>query len=124
VIVGVYSVVWIGLEGALWQVVLLAAGLALIGALYLLQRLFGGRQLTLRRWLCLCAGLGIASGLTSALLSVTLMAIKTGLHGHGPEFTSVEIEWVTNQLPLWTLAGLLAGLGVGILAMASQRPQP
>jgi hypothetical protein len=123
VIVGVYGVIWIGLEGAMWHVILLAIGLILISVLYLFQRILGGRELTSRRWLILCGGLGLVSGLTCVLLSLALMAIKTGLHGHGPEFTSADIEWVIGQAPLWTLAGLLAGLGAGILAMASQRPQ-
>jgi hypothetical protein len=41
------------------------------------------------------------------------MAVKTGLHAHGPEFTPAEINWVLQQTPIWTAAGLLAGLGLG-----------
>jgi hypothetical protein len=121
VLVGLYAVVWISLEGALWQAILLAVGLIVLGVGYLLQRILGGRHITSLRWLLLCSGLGAASGAGSALLTLAVMAVKTGLHGHGPEFTTADIEWVLNQLPLWTMAGLIAGLGLGLLSMATQR---
>lgn len=120
VVVGLYGVVWISLEGALWQVVTLSVGLVLAGALYLTQRTLGGRQVSARRWLFFCALLGGISGFGCALLALVLMAVKTGLHGHGPEFTPLEIEWMVSQMPLWTIVGGIAGLGVGTLALARQ----
>jgi hypothetical protein len=62
------------------------------------------------------AGLGLFIGLGSAFMTLILRAVKTGLHGHGPEFSQAEIEWVIGQIPLWTLAGLIAGLGLGLLS--------
>jgi hypothetical protein len=47
------------------------------------------------------------------------MALKTGLHAHGHEFTRAEIAWVLGRTPLWALAGLFAGLGVGLLGRLS-----
>ena len=121
VIVGLYGVVWLSLEGAVGQVMLLAAGLALLGAGYVTQRLLGGKVLAPGRWLLFSAALGALLGLANGLLALILMAVKTGLHGHGPEFTAVEIEWVISQIPLWSLAGLIAGLGLGLLALAFSR---
>jgi hypothetical protein len=60
-------------------------------------------------------------GLGCALLGLALMAIKTGLHGHGPEFTAAEIEWLVGQIPVWTAAGVPAGLGLGMLILAFRR---
>jgi hypothetical protein len=120
IIVGLYGLLWISLEGALWQVILLSAGLTVLGALYLVQRLLGGRLVPAGRWLLLCAGLLGVVGLSCALLALALMAVKTGLHGHGPEFTRSEIEWLVRQIPLWGTAGILAGTGLGLISLASQ----
>ena len=122
-VVGLYGLIWIALEGALWQLILLAAGLSLLSVLYLLRRFLGGRYLSTRRWLLLCAALGGAAGPGCALLALALMVVKTGLHGHGPEFTLAEIQWLVGQIPLWAIAGSLAGLGLAMLGMAFQRPQ-
>ena len=46
------------------------------------------------------------------------MAIKTGLHAHGPEFSGSELDWVLQQIPMWALVGLLGGLGLGFLLKA------
>ena len=121
VIVGLYGLVWLSLEGAVGQVILLAVGIGLLGAGYATQRLLGGKELAPSRWLLLSAALGALLGLGIGLLVLILMAIKTGLHGHGPEFTAAEIEWTISQIPLWTLAGLIAGLGLGLLALAFTR---
>ena len=109
IIVGLYAIVWLSLEGAVAQVIALAVGLALLGAGYLTQRLMGGRELTVSQWLLFAGSLGAITGLTCGLLVLALMAIKTGLHGHGPEFTASQIERAVAQIPLWTLSGLIAG---------------
>jgi hypothetical protein len=120
-VVGLYGFIWIGLEGAIWQALLLAVGLVLSGELYLLERQLGGRHISGRRWLLYCALLGCFSGLACAILALALMAIKTGLHGHGPEFSAAEIEWLLAQIPLWMVSAMIAALGLGTLAMAFQR---
>ena len=113
-----YAVIWALLEGGLWPTVLLAvlSGLVILG--YLTNRVLSGRKMAFGIWLLLAAVLGALLGLGSALLTVGLMAVKTGLHAHGPEFSALEINWVIQQIPLWTLAGLLAGLGLGLLLKA------
>ncbi|UCG22772.1 MAG: hypothetical protein JSW55_11365 [Chloroflexota bacterium] len=121
IIVGLYGVVWLSLEGAIGQVIVLALGLALLGAGYVTQRLIGGRELPLGHWLLFAGALGAITGLACGLLVLALMAIKTGLHGHGPEFTASQIEWAVGQIPLWMLSGTIAGLGLGLLALAFRR---
>ena len=47
-----------------------------------------------------------------------LMAVKTGLHAHGPEYSAAQLAAVVGQWPLWIGAGALAGAGVGLLVVA------
>ncbi|NKQ34571.1 MAG: hypothetical protein HF973_03040 [Chloroflexi bacterium] len=114
-VVGIYGVIWIGLEGELWRSILLAVGVTAVSLLYLWQKYLGGRALPAGKWLGMTAVSGFLFGLGSSLLTLLLMAVKTGLHGHGPEFSPAELEWVINQIPLWTAVGLLIGLGIGMI---------
>ena len=110
-----YFVLWIPLEGNLTQTVLIGVWVALVTAGHLMQRWLGGRTLGRGRWLLVAAAFGLSLGLGSAILTLLAMTLKTGLHAHGPEFTRAEINWALAQLPYWTAAGLLAGLGLGLL---------
>jgi hypothetical protein len=116
ILVSIYAVIWISLEGDLSQVLLLSAGVILLLAGVIVRRFLAGRTYSLLTWLGLCAGGGAILGLLFGILSLALMAIKTGLHGHGPEFTPDEITWVISQIPLWGLIGLLVGAGLAALA--------
>ncbi|MCP4357517.1 MAG: hypothetical protein GY796_05795 [Chloroflexi bacterium] len=113
---GVYGVMWIALEGWLWRAVLLGVLTTAVLLIYLLQKHLGGRRVGLKMWLAISAVLGLGFGLGSGLLTLVFMAVKTGLHAHGPEFTPSEIGWVMGQMGLWTAVGLLVGLGLGLLA--------
>lgn len=115
VLVAVYAVVWIALEGDLVRVTVLGAATSfvIVGALF--QRWFAGRRLAPLVWLALCAALGAILGFNSGMFTLLFMAVKTGLHAHGPEFSPEQINWLLEQLPWWTSAGLLAGLGLGLL---------
>ncbi|MGW8319863.1 MAG: hypothetical protein ACWGPS_11500 [Candidatus Promineifilaceae bacterium] len=123
VLIGLFGIAWISLEGALWQVVALSVGLTLLGGLHLVRFWLGGRAVKPSQLLLVCAALGGIGGLACALLALALMAVKTGLHGHGPEFTPTQIDWVVSQMPLWGVSGTLAGLGLGLLTLAWQRHQ-
>lgn len=116
ILLSLYAAVWITLEAALPRAAALGIGVVLVTAGQLLQKYLGGRRLPLVRWLLVAAVTGLLIGLASGLLTLFFMAVKTGLHAHGPEFTPAEITWVLRQIPLWTLAGLLAGLGLGFLS--------
>jgi hypothetical protein len=115
ILLAVYLVVWIPLEGNLWRALLLGAWSCAVGLAHLIQRHLGGRTFSPWQWLGLWAGSGLLLGLGSGLLTLVAMAMKTGLHNHGPEFSRAEISWVIAQTPVWTVAGLLAGLAIGLL---------
>jgi hypothetical protein len=118
ILLALYGVIWISLEGGLKQAIGFGAGVCLVGTGHLIRRSLGGRFL--RPWpsLAIFAGAGLLAGSGSGLLTLLSMVVKTGLHGHGPEFTQNEIEWVIRQIPVWGIAGILAGLGVGFLLLS------
>lgn len=123
ILVGAYGVIWIALEGNLARVTLLAIGVTLVAVGNVLTRFLGGRTMPLLLGLAVAAALGALSGFTSAMLTLLLMVVKTGLHAHGPEFTPEQINWVLAQLPWWTTAGLLAGVGMGLVRAAISRQE-
>ena len=110
--------IWVMLEGDFRQTILLGLLSCIVLLGHLANRMLAGRTLALGVFLLLSALFGGLLGLGSALLTLFFMAIKTGLHAHGPEFNAQEIEWIFQQIPLWTLAGLLGGLGLGLLLKA------
>jgi len=110
-----FAFVWIALEGAMTNAVGMGVGITAVLLAYLAQYFLGGREFPARRWWGITAVGGLLFGLGSGLLTLLFMAVKTGLHAHGPEFTPQEITWVINQIPLWSVVGLLAGLGLGLL---------
>lgn len=115
VVWAVYSAVWISLEGALVQVVVMGTATAVLLLGHGWQRWLGGKTVKRGLGLLVTAVSGGLLGAGSALLALVFMAVKTGLHAHGPEFTQAEIAWVWNVLPLWTAVWLLVGLGVGLI---------
>lgn len=126
VVVGVLAIGWIALEGDVGREIVMAMLIGLPGLAYLVTRLaqrtaLGGRRLSMGRWLLLMGVAGVLAGAGVALMTLFLMALKTGLHAHGPEYSAGEIAWVWAQLPLWAAVGGLAGLGVGALAAAGRR---
>jgi hypothetical protein len=110
-----FAFVWIALEGSLAGVVLMGVGTTAVSLAYLSQRFLGGRYFSAKQWWGMTAVLGLLFGLGSGLLTLLFMAVKTGLHTHGPEFTLPEVAWIIQQIPLWTAVGLLAGLSLGLL---------
>ena len=58
---------------------------------------------------------GGLAGLAVAPLAFLLMAIKSGLHGHGtPDFTAQQIQTVFGIELYLAISGLLIGLGWGL----------
>ena len=120
ILLGGYFVVWVALEGNLSQTIALAmlaigVWLGRIG-----QRYGAGRKMSPAGWLLLSGFGGLFFGGGIGPLTLALMALKTGLHAHGPEFTLLEINFIVTQMPLWGFAGLLAGLGLGLILYAIQ----
>lgn len=121
-VAALYLFVWIAWEGVVWQTILAATLTTAVWLLHMAQKYGAGRLFGLGSWLLLTAVAGLVAGLTIPLLTLFLMALKTGLHAHGPEFTAAEIEWVLSHIPLWTAVGLLAGLGGGLLSWGLGQP--
>lgn len=113
-----YVVAWSAFEGELWTTVVAAILTWLVMVMHVLDKPLAGRTFSNRSWLALWAGLGLTSGFATAFLTLLFMAIKTGLHAHGPEYSTAELEWALQKLPLWSLAGFLAGLGAGFISLS------
>ena len=96
----------------------LATAVLLLG--YGWQRWLGGKIVRRGLGVLVTAVSGGLLGTGSVLLTFVFMAVKTGLHAHGPEFSQAEIAWVWHILPLWTAVGLLVGLGLGLIWAGSQ----
>jgi hypothetical protein len=114
----VSAVVWSALEGDLRRVVLFGLLTAITGLAFLFQRVMGGRHFPAVGGVLIIGLWGVALGAGVVLVSLFMMAVKTGLHAHGPEFSAADIEAVWGQAALWSAAGLLLGLGSGLLLVA------
>ena len=114
-LLGLAFFIWLALEGDLRYVLTLGSMAVAVGWGQALQRLLGGRQLRLWRFLALMVASGAVAGLVTNLVVLILMAVKTGVHGHGPEFNQTEIDWVIAQLAPWLLIATLIGLGIGLI---------
>ena len=117
IVLGLFGLAWISLEGAPRWSAIMAFTTLLVGIGILTKKLFGDRRVNKYGWLVLFAGCGLAVGLLFAPATLFFMAIKTGLHGHGAEFTRAEMGWFLDRISLWAAAGLLAGAGLGLLTM-------
>jgi len=121
IILGFYSLAWISLEGRLWQSIVLATGLVLLSTFLAVQRYLANRDYSKRAQIATAGILGMFDGFLTCLLTLILMVIKTGLHSHGPEFQQSEFMWVLNQIPFWSAAGFLGGVGVGLLVIGYRK---
>ena len=116
-----YALVWTRLEASLLRDGLLAGwGLALL-ALWLMARAFGEREVAAGWVAALGTAVGLAWGAALGPAVLLLMALKTGLHGHGLEYTAAQITWVAAQWPWWVAAGGIAGVGVALLWLGWRR---
>ncbi|MCA9914125.1 MAG: hypothetical protein KC496_12285 [Anaerolineae bacterium] len=90
----------------------------LLGLQSLLRR-YGGQSLAVR-WLPLTGLLvGGVLGAASALSTALLMFFKTAWHAHPyPDFPPQMILAMLERLPVWGIAGGLAGLGLVLVGIA------
>lgn len=113
-----YAFIWIALEGAIWSVMALSLGVTVVGAGWLVQRWLSGRVVAGWLFLVGTAVLGGVLGLLLNWVGLFFMALKTGLHAHGPEFNVLEIGWLMAQRPLWATVGFLVGIGTALIVVA------
>lgn len=121
-LLGLYAVLWLALEGDLRIDLALSALFLIVAIWHLARRYLAGQTLALSRWLAITAAIGLAFGTGLVLLTLFFMALKTGLHAHGPEYTPSEVARLWSRLPVWSVAGLLGGLGLGLAAAGLRRP--
>jgi hypothetical protein len=57
-----------------------------------------------------------AAGTLLVPLAITLMAIKTAMHGHGtPDYSIEQMQAVLSRMPFFIIGGILVGAGSGLL---------
>ena len=118
-LLGIVILLWSGREdqgvGAVTALGWMLAGLTV--ALDLMSR-FGGRRLDAPALLKLTALGGAATGVLASLATILLMLFKNLLHSHVyPDYPPQLMLGALERLPTWGLAGGLAGLGLGFMAM-------
>jgi len=113
-IVGTYLIImaWMPYEGLLWLVMIVGILLTLLwGWMFFRQTpLLSGLGPVGRP-----AAFGALLGLVAPILILGLMILKTGVHAHGPEYSPLEIRWITQQIAIWPFVGSLAGFGISFL---------
>jgi hypothetical protein len=113
---------WLPFEdtGTNWALLLAAACTAWGAAWFLARRGFKEK----RDWRRLPVA-GLLAGLAVAPLAIFLMAVKSGAHGHlAADFTVDQILIVLFSTPVWALAGLLIGGGLGLAERARTQSAP
>ena len=117
-LLGFGILIWLPVEDQSDLGVLIAAGATCtwIAARLLITAPQEDRQLILRHAL-----VGGGSGLILAPMAIILMAVKSGIHGHGtPDFSVGQIQSVLSRIPFFVLSGFLLGLGSGIFRLAKR----
>jgi hypothetical protein len=96
----ILALIWLPFEDiAIWTAVALAAA----GCLWLWGRFLSKPDSN--RWRNLISGALLGAG--APLFAIFLMAMKSGLHGHGfADFTARQVLGVLNLIPITLLVGL------------------
>lgn len=110
ILLGACLLIWLQLEDASERWVLLfAAAICTMLAAQAWQRL-ARHRVQQGYWFPLA---GLLVGLLITPVALSLMALKTGLHGHqGPDFSGEQILAVIMRTPFWIASGLITGSGI------------
>jgi hypothetical protein len=102
-------------ESQVWPVALLGLGVSLVGVVVTLMNKLGGKTIPASYVLPGAALVGVMVGLGASIAAAFLMFFKNALHAHlNPDFPLPLMLAVLERAPVWGLAGLLAGLGLGL----------
>ena len=115
-ILGTGVLVWLPVEERSELGVLVISGaICTWSAVWLLIKPFlNEKQLIMRHIL-----VGTGAGLILAPLAILLMALKSGIHGHGmPDFTVSQMQDILSRIPYFVLSGFLVGVGSGLWRLA------
>lgn len=119
---GIITLVWLTVEDRDALAVLVISGLicSWIG-IWLLVRIDSSNRYVFWKH----AGIGGGMGLLLAVLALILMALKTGIHGHGtPDYSVEQMRSVFSASPFFLLGGTLVGAGAGLLRTAQLESSP
>lgn len=98
-----------------------AAALLSVGWYGLSPRWFGGKTLTPAQSILTLALLGATSGLSASVWTALLMLFKNFRHAHiYPDYPLGMIGAILSRAPVWSLAGMLIGIGVVLMVMVSR----
>ena len=113
VVTGVAILIWSGYED------IDASGAALLGltaAIGLTMSLMRSRLANDHSQIVISALTGALIGAATSVATAALMLFKDLRHAHPfPDFPPSIILGILERLPPWTLAGALAGIGIGLL---------
>lgn len=116
-ILGAGLLVWLPFEdsGLAW-IIIFSLAICALAAVYALIKLRPDQK---KVWLYLPLT-GIAAGVTMTPVALSLMAFKSGVHGHGAaDFSPAQVTSILQRTPLWAAGGLLIGLGASLWQTAS-----
>ncbi len=119
-ILGIGILVWLPFEERSELGVLLISGaICTWSAFWILRvRVESEKQLLLRHGV-----IGAGAGLLIVPVALLLMALKTGLHGHGtPDFTVGQMQLVLSRVPYFIISGFLVGVGSGLWRVTMRGP--
>lgn len=112
ILLGIILMAWVTLEDqSVTLALLFAVAICMLAAAEWLAS--STRLSTEKGWLAYPLA-GLVSGAATAPIALVLMAVKTGLHGHTPDYTPAQMSAVLTSFPIWAGAGAFIGLGAGI----------
>ena len=105
-ILGIGILIWLPIEeGSELGVLLISGAICIWSAIWILRvPVKNDKQLLLRH-----AIVGVGAGLLLAPMAIILMALRTGIHGHGtPDFTVGQMQDILSRMPYFVLSGFLS----------------
>lgn len=110
---GVGILLWSGLED---KDASGAAAFGLISAIALSMTILAPRLAGMNHQLAAATLTGALVGASASVITAALMLFKDLRHAHPfPDFPPAMLLGMLERLPPWTVAGALAGLGLGLL---------
>jgi uncharacterized BrkB/YihY/UPF0761 family membrane protein len=111
---GIVVLIWLPIEeSSVLGVLLISTLICSWMGTWLLYRTSNSNMKPLLRYLII----GSCVGLLIAPMALLLMAIKSGIHGHGrPDYTFSQMQSVISRIPFFVAGGLMVAAGAGVLA--------
>jgi hypothetical protein len=109
ILLGIFTLLWLPVEENSLVLVFLISGTACsLGLLVFLERQPSAKGMKKSLWVPLA---GLLAGAAVTLVALALMAVKTGVHGHGiSDYSAEQVIFALRLTPLWMGVGLIAGV--------------